>query len=91
MQINIISCQNDNEIKEIISLLKEKYKDNPQCKFRKISDTFILPDKKWIIAHSYLIKMLTARKPDRKVYSAEVIRNALLKDKWARYTYITIC
>ena len=80
MQINFISCKTEEEEKEIIELLKEKYKDNPSCKFREISDTFILPDKKWIIASEYLTKQLTKRKPDRKIYSAEVIRNALRKN-----------
>lgn len=80
MQINFISCKTEEEEKEIITLLKEKYKDNPSCKFREISDTFILPDKKWIIASEYLTKQLTKRKPDRKIYSAEVIRNALRKN-----------
>lgn len=80
MQINFISCKTEKEEKEIIALLKEKYKDNPNCKFREISDTFILPDKKWIIASEYLTKQLTKRKPDRKIYSAEVIRNALRKN-----------
>lgn len=80
MQINFISCKTEEEEKEIITLLKEKYKDNPNCKFREISDTFILPDKKWIIASEYLTKQLTKRKPDRKIYGAEVIRNALRKN-----------
>ena len=80
MQINFISYKTEEEEKEIIALLKEKYKDNPSCKFREISDTFILPDKKWIIASEYLTKQLTKRKPDRKIYSAEVIRNALRKN-----------
>ena len=80
MQINMISCKTEEEEKEIIKLLKEKYKDNPNCKFREISDTFILPDKKWIITPDYLVKQLTKRKPETKVYTAEVIRNALCKD-----------
>lgn len=80
MQINMISCKTEDEEKEIIKLLKEKYKDNPNCKFREISDTFILPDKKWIITPDYLVKQLTKRKPETKVYTAEVIRNALCKD-----------
>ena len=63
MQINMISCNTEEEEKEIIHLLKEKYKDNPNCKFREISDTFILPDKKWIIASNSLVKQLTKRKP----------------------------
>ena len=46
MQINVVSCENDEEYYEIIKLLQEKYKDNPNCKFREISETFILPDKK---------------------------------------------
>lgn len=79
-EINLIKCKTEEEEKEIIALLKEKYKDNPSCKFREISDTFILPDKKWIIASEYLTKQLTKRKPDRKIYSAEVIRNALRKN-----------
>ena len=80
MQINMISCKTEEEEKEIIKLLKEKYKDNPNCKFREISDTFILPDKKWIITPDYLVKQLRKRKPETKVYTAEVIRNALRKD-----------
>ena len=80
MQINIISCKTEEEEKEIIKLLKEKYKDNSNCKFREISDTFILPDKKWIITPDYLVKQLTKRKPKTKIYTAEVIRNALRKD-----------
>lgn len=80
MQINMISCKTEEEEKEIIKLLKEKYKDNPNCKFREISDTFILPDKKWIITPDYLVKQLTKRKPETKVYTAEVIRNVLRKD-----------
>ena len=80
MQINMISCKTEEEEKEIIKLLKEKYKDNPNCKFREISDTFILPDKKWIITPDYLVKQLTKRKPETKVYTVEVIRNALRKD-----------
>lgn len=80
MQINMISCKTEEEEKEIIKLLKEKYKDNPNCKFREISDTFILPDKKWIITPDYLVKQLTKRKPETKVYTAEVIRNALRKN-----------
>ena len=80
MQINIVSCKTEEDYNEIIKLLKEKYKDNPNCKFRKISDTFILPDKKWIITPNYLVKQLTKRKPETKIYTAEVIRNALRKD-----------
>ena len=81
MQINMISCNTEEEEKEIIYLLKEKYKDNPNCKFREISDTFILPDKKWIIASNSLVKQLTKRKPETKIYTAEVIKNALQRDK----------
>lgn len=80
MQINIVSCKIEEDYNEIIKLLKEKYKDNPNCKFREISDTFILPDKKWIITPDYLVKQLTKRKPETKIYTAEVIRNALRKD-----------
>ena len=80
MQINIVSCKTEEDYNEIIKLLKEKYKDNPNCKFREISDTFILPDKKWIVTPDYLVKQLTKRKPETKVYTAEVIRNALRKD-----------
>ena len=80
MQINIVSCKTEEDYNEIIKLLKEKYKDNPNCKFREISDTFILPDKKWIITPDYLVKQLTKRKPETKIYIAEVIRNALRKD-----------
>lgn len=80
MQINIVSCKTEEDYNEIIKLLKEKYKDNLNCKFREISDTFILPDKKWIITPDYLVKQLTKRKPETKIYTAEVIRNALRKD-----------
>lgn len=80
MQINIVSCKIEEDYNEIIKLLKEKYKDNSNCKFREISDTFILPDKKWIITPDYLVKQLTKRKPETKIYTAEVIRNALRKD-----------
>lgn len=80
MQINIVSCKTEEDYNEIIKLLKEKYKDNPNCKFREISDTFILPDKKWIITPDYLVKQLTKRKPETKIYTAEVIRNVLRKD-----------
>lgn len=80
MQINIVSCKTEEDYNEIIKLLKEKYKDNSNCKFREISDTFILPDKKWIITPDYLMKQLTKRKPETKIYTAEVIRNALRKD-----------
>ena len=77
MQINIISCKTKEQEKEIIKLLKIKYKDNLNCKFREISDTFILPDKKWIICSENLVKLLTKRKTEAKVYSMEVIKNAL--------------
>ena len=77
MQINIISCKTKEEEIEIIKLLKIKYKNNLNCKFREISDTFILPDKKWIICPENLIKLLTKRKTEIKVYSMEVIKNAL--------------
>lgn len=77
MQINFISCKTREEELEIIKLLKEKYKNNTNCKFREISETFILPDKKWIIASELQTKQLTKRKPEVKVYTVEVIRNAL--------------
>ena len=80
MQINIVSCKTEEDYSEIIKLLKERYKNNSNCKFRRISDTFILPDKKWIITPDYLVKQLTKRKPETKIYTAEVIRNALRKD-----------
>lgn len=80
MQINLISCETEEQEKEVIKMLKEKYKNNPNCKFREISETFILPDKMWIITPHYLVKMLTKRKPETKVYSMEVIKNALLKN-----------
>ena len=80
MQINIVSCKTKEDYNEIIELLKERYKNNSNCKFREISDTFILPDKKWIITPDYLVKQLTKRKPETKIYTAEVIRNALRKD-----------
>ena len=77
MQINMISYKTEEEKNEIIKLLKEKYKKHTSCRFREISETFILPDKKWIITPDFLIKQLTKRKPEIKIYSAEVIRNAL--------------
>lgn len=80
MQINFISCKTENEIKEIIIMLKDKYKDNPYCTYREISETFILPDKKWIIATENIVKQLTKRKPEIKIYTTEVIKNALRKN-----------
>ena len=80
MQINFIKYKTEIEKEEIIKLLKEKYKNNPNCKFREISETFILPDKKWIIASEFLVKQLTKRKTDQRVYSVEVIKNALRKN-----------
>ena len=80
MQINIVSCKTEEDYNEIIKLLKEKYKDNSNCKFREIRDTFIIPDKKWLSKPDYLVKQLTKRKPETKIYTAEVIRNALRKD-----------
>lgn len=76
MQINMVGCKTTEEEKEIVQLLKEKYK-NQSYKFREISNTLILSDKKWIITPNNLIKQLTKRKPEIKIYSAEVIRNAL--------------
>ena len=81
MQINLISCKNDEDYNEIIKLLKEKYKNNLECKFREISDTFILPDKKWIIIEENLVKMLMRNRPDNKLYSSETIKRALMKEK----------
>ena len=81
MQINLISCKNDEDYNEIIKLLKEKYKNNPECKFREISDTFILLNKKWIIIEENLVKMLMRNKPDNKLYSSETIKKALMKEK----------
>ena len=76
MQINMVGCKTTEEEKEIVQLLKEKYK-HQRYKFREISNTLILSDKKWIITPNNLIKQLTKRKPEIKIYSAEVIRNAL--------------
>ena len=81
MQINLISCKNDEDYNEIIKVLKEKYKKNKECKFREISDTFILPNKKWIIIEENLVKMLMRNKPDNKLYSSETIKKALMKEK----------
>ena len=81
MQINLISCKNDEDYNEIIKLLNEKYKNNPECKFREISDTFIIPNKKWIIIEENLVKMLMRNKPDNKLYSSETIKKALMKEK----------
>ena len=76
MKVNIIRCQDDNEVKEIVSLLKEKYKGRKDCKFREISDTFILPDKKWVVVPQYLMKVVH-KEMTTDVYPAEVIKNAL--------------
>lgn len=81
MQINIVSCQTEEDYKEIIKLLKLKYKNNPYCKFREISDTFILPDKKWIIVRENLVKMLMKNKPNNKLFSSNLIKEALRKEK----------
>lgn len=81
MQINIVSCQTEEDCKEIIKLLKLKYKNNPRCKFREISDTFILPDKKWIIVKENLVKMLMKNKPNNKLFSSNLIKEALKKEK----------
>lgn len=81
MQINIVSCKTEENYNEIIELLKERYKNNSNCKFREISDTFILPDKKWIIVNEGLVKMLMKNKPNNKLYSSEIIRKALIKEK----------
>ena len=81
MQINIVSCKTKEDYNEIIELLKERYKNNSNCKFREISDTFILPDKKWIIVNKGLVKMLMKNKPNNKLYSSEIIRKALIKEK----------
>ena len=82
MQINLIECSSKEEEEEIIKLLKEKYKDNPNCKFSEISDTFTLPNKKWIIASSAIVKQICKRKSEeRKIYSAEAIKNALQQNK----------
>lgn len=81
MQINIISCQTEEDYKEIIKLLKLKYKNNPCCKFREISDTFVLPDKKWIIVNKNLVKMLMRNKPNNKLYNSDIIKKALEKEK----------
>ena len=78
MQINVVSCENDEEYYEIIKLLQEKYKDNPNCKFREISDTFVLPDKKWIITNKNLVTMLAKRASETKIFSAQRIKEALL-------------
>lgn len=77
MQINMISYKTEEEKTEIIKLLKEKYKKHTNCRFREISETFILPDKKWIITPDFLIKQLTKRQPEIKVFTTEVIKNAL--------------
>ena len=81
MQINIVSCQTEEDYKEIIKLLKLKYKNNPCCKFREISDTFVLPDKKWIIVKENLVKMLMKNKPNNKLFSSNSIKEALRKEK----------
>ena len=81
MQINIVSCKTEKDYNEIIELLKKRYKNNSNCKFREISDTFILPDKKWIIVNEGLVKMLMKNKPNNKLYSSEIIRKALIKEK----------
>ena len=79
-EIRIIQCETEEQEKEIIYLLKKKYKNNLNCQFRRISDTFILPDKKWIVASKSLTKLLTKRNLQIKIYSMEAIKNALLKN-----------
>lgn len=86
MVINLVSYKTEEDREEIISLLKEKYKDNYNLKFRKISDTLILPDKKWIICPESLIKILTKRKENINIYTTEVVKNALFKDKTFRHS-----
>lgn len=77
MQINMISYKTNEEKEEIIKLLKERYKKHTSCRFREISETFILPDKKWIITPDFLINQLTKREPEIRVFTTEVIKNAL--------------
>lgn len=80
MKINIVICKNEQEQEKIIKDLKIKYKDNKQCKFREISETFILPDKKWIVASEFISKQLHKRNPNSQLYRMEVIENALWKN-----------
>lgn len=86
MIINLVSYKTEESKKEIINLLKEKYKDNYNLKFREISDTLILPDKKWIMCPENLVKTLTKRKENINIYTMEVVKNALLKDKTFRHS-----
>ena len=79
-----IICEKEyykNHKDDIKAKRKERYKNNSNCKFREISDTFILPDKKWIIVNEGLVKMLMKNKPNNKLYSSEIIRKALIKEK----------
>ena len=80
MKINIVICKNEQEQEKIIKDLKIKYKDNKQCKFREISETFILPDKKWSVASEFISKQLHNRNPNSQLYRMEVIENALWKN-----------
>lgn len=80
MQINLIECNSKEEEKEIIQMLKKKYSKNLYCKFREISDTFILPDKKWIIVDKNVSKILMKKFKNNKLYTSEIIKQALLKE-----------
>ena len=80
MIINIISCKDNLDKEEIIKLLTNKYKNNDKCMYRQISETFLLPDKKWIIVNNSLVKQLTKRKTNINIYTSEVIKNALSEE-----------
>lgn len=79
-EIKWISYKTEEQKEEIIKLLKEKYKDNKECEYREISETFILPNMKWIIAPEWMVKWLTKREFGIKIYTSEVIKNALCKN-----------
>ena len=65
--------------KDDLKLLKKKYKYERYCEFREVSETFILPDKKWIIASEHLTKILTKRQPNIKIYKSELIKETINK------------
>lgn len=78
-EIRFIVCKTREEELEIIKLLKKKYKYERYCEFREVSETFILPDKKWIIASEHLTKILTKRQPNIKIYKSELIKETINK------------
>ncbi len=74
MQINLISCKNRKEEKEAIQILKDRYSPCLGYKYVSISETIRLPNEKWIVTPSFLIKQLTRRKPQILVYNLDSLK-----------------